>query len=185
MENVLIRNVKYNDAKVISEIYRPYVEDTAVTFEVTAPDEKEMLDRIKTISAKYPYLVAEISGEVIGYAYANVFKPRECYKWSVESSVYIRKGYTKSGIGKALYSELEKRLAKMGIVNIYASVVFTENSDEYVDNNSKCFHEHIGYTPCAHFKKCANKFGRWYDVVWLEKTIAEHLENPTEPVKAE
>lgn len=181
MENLIIREVNCNDAKAIAGIYKPYVENTAVTFELTAPDEIQMLERIKTITEKYPYVVAEKSGEVIGYAYANVFKGRECYKWSVESSIYVKKEYTKAGIGKALYCELEKRLEKIGIVNIYASVAYVEPADEYVDNNSKSFHEHIGYTPCAHFKKCANKFGRWYDIVWLEKSIAEHLGNPAEP----
>ncbi len=182
MADIIIRNVNYNDAQAIVQIYRPYVEETAVTFELTVPDEKEMLERIKTISAKYPYLVAEKNGEIIGYIYANVFKSRECYRWSVESSIYVKREYTKSGIGKALYRELEKRLVKMGIVNVYASVAYAEIADEYVDNNSKYFHEHIGYTPCAHFKKCANKFGRWYDIVWLEKNIAEHIENPAEPL---
>lgn len=179
--NIVIRTATVDDAAAILEIYRPYVENTAITFEYNVPSINEMKKRIITTLEKYPYLVAEKDGDILGYAYAGAFKTRDAYAWSCESSLYVRMAERGKGIGKMLYTELENRLNNMGIRNVCACIAYASEKDEYLDNSSLSFHEHMGYTLCAHFHACANKFGRWYDMVWVEKFLSSHEENPDMP----
>lgn len=105
---MIIRTVTEKDAHELLEIYRPYVEDTAITFEYDVPTVEEFSDRIRRISANYPYIAAVENGKIAGYAYAGVFKNRAAYDWSVEVTVYVKKGLHRKGIGAKLYSALEK-----------------------------------------------------------------------------
>ena len=129
---------------------------------------------------KYPYLVAEISGEPVGYAYAGSFKERAAYDWAVETTVYVREDMKKHGIGRALYTALEEALAAQGILNLNACIAFTENEDEYLTRDSVKFHEKMGFETAGRFHKCGCKLGHWYDIVWMEKHIGTHEENPAE-----
>ena len=86
-----IRPAKVDDAAALLRIYAYYVENTAVTFEYDVPTEDEFARRIAAISEKYPYLVLEDGGELMGYAYAGVFKDRAAYDWAVETTVYVRR----------------------------------------------------------------------------------------------
>ena len=113
----------------------------------------------------------------MGYAYANTFKDRAAYDYAVETTVYVDKSCKKSGIGKALYLELEKALAAKNIINLYACIAYPENDDEYLTKNSVQFHEHLGYKLVGRFHKCGYKFGRWYDMVWMEKFLSAHPHN--------
>jgi len=176
--NFNIRIAKKEDAKALLDIYAPYVENTAVTFECAVPTISDFEERIEHILEKYPYLVAELDGEIIGYTYAGPFKPRAAYDWSVETSIYVREDCRGTGIGKDLYYELEKMLKSQNIVNVYAAVAYIEEEDEYLTHNSVLFHEHVGFEAVGTFKKCANKFGRWYDLMWMEKKIGEHSDFP-------
>ena len=100
--NIKIKMAKISDAEKLLEIYAPYVTDTAVTFEYEVPLISEFADRIAHTLQKYPYLAAEYNGEIIGYAYASVFKPRAAYNRSCEVSIYIGKPFRRAGIGRAL-----------------------------------------------------------------------------------
>ena len=88
---MIIRTVTEKDAHELLEIYRPYVEDTAITFEYDVPSVEEFAERIRRISANYPYIAAVENGKIAGYAYAGVFKNRAAYDWSVEVTVYVKK----------------------------------------------------------------------------------------------
>ena len=182
MQKIEIRTATVDDAEDILKIYAPYVTDTAITFEYVVPSIDEFKNRIAGIIKKYPYIVAVIDGNIAGYAYAAAFKERAAYDWSVETTVYVDKSRKKSGIGKALYDELEKRLKKLNITNMYACIAYLEQEDEYLTKNSVQFHEHAGFKLAGEYHKCANKFGRWYNMVWMEKIIGEHTDNPL-PVK--
>lgn len=105
--NILIRPAYERDTAALARIYAYYVEKTAITFEYTAPDAVEMERRRQEISQHYPYLVAELDGQVVGYAYAHAFYGREAYAWSVESSIYVDVNVRKHGIGRTLYEALE------------------------------------------------------------------------------
>lgn len=172
--NTIIRSVISDDAAALSEIYRPYVENTAVTYEYDAPDASEFVRRIENTLKKYPYLAAEKNGEIIGYAYAGPFKSRKAYDRSVETSIYVKQGCQGCGVGRMLYESLEKELSQMGITNMYACIAYPETEDEYLNFNSRYFHEHMGFRLVGTFSKCAYKFGRWYGMIWMEKFIGEH-----------
>ncbi len=172
---IMIRDAQVADAKELLAIYTPYVEHTAVTFEYDVPSEEEFRQRIKTVQQKYPWLVAEVDGRVVGYAYASTFKARDAYQWAVETSIYVDQNMKRSGIGRQLHEALEQRLKAQGILNMNACISFIEPEDEYLTLDSVRFHEHLGYQTVAHFHQCGKKFNRWYDMIWMEKIIGEHL----------
>ena len=177
MKFVEIRTATVSDAEEILHIYEPYVRETAITFEYDVPSIYEFRERIKSILHKYPYLVAVYQDEIVGYAYAGKFHSRAAYSWSAEISIYVSNKMKKSGIGGRLFKELEARLKKMGVINLYACIAYTETADEYLTNNSVEFHEHMGFQLIGRFHKCGYKFNRWYDMVWMEKMIGEHKNN--------
>ena len=172
--DIIIRKVKTEDAESIAEIYKYYVENTAVSFEEEAPSVDEIKRRIIATTSKYPYLVSEFDGEIIGYAYASPFKPRSAYRFSVETSIYVKKDIRGKGTGRLLYEHLEKALSEQGIKNSNACIAYTSVEDEYLTNDSMRFHEALGYDLVGTFHKCAYKFGRWYDMIWMEKMLGEH-----------
>lgn len=180
MDNMKIRIAVKEDAYKLLEIYKPYVERTAITFEYDVPSVREFEERIMHILEKYPYLVAERNGEIVGYAYAGSFHSRAAYGWAVETTVYVRQDQKKTGIGKKLYDALEKVLAAQNILNLNACIAYPEKKDAYLTKNSVQFHEHLGYRFVGEFQKCGYKFGHWYNMVWMEKHIGEHPANPPE-----
>lgn len=177
-DNLKIRAVRLSDAEQLLKIYKPYIENTAITFEYDVPSVNEFAERINNIIQNYPYFVAEYDKRVVGYAYANVFKDRKAYDWSVETSIYIDQNEHRKGIGKALYSKLERALVLQGITNVNACIAYTKQEDEHLHNDSVKFHESLGYKSIGIFHKCAYKFNKWYDMVWMEKFIAPHKDMP-------
>ena len=175
-----IRVATPQDAKAIQAIYAPYVEQTAVTFEYEAPSVEEIRTRIETTLQRYPWLVAEEGGAVIGYAYAGTFKGRRAYDWSVEVSIYVKQDTRRNGVGRQLYSRLQELLAQMGITNINACVAYTEHDTPRLSTASVRFHKKLGFQMVGVFHQCAYKFDTWYDMCWLEKHIAPH-EDGTHP----
>lgn len=166
-----IRLAESKDILEIMEIYRYYVDNTDITFEYVLPTVEEFTARIRGIQEKFPYLVAEKDGRVVGYAYAGTFKGRAAYDWSVELSVYVDKDCKGEGIGTLLYEELEKCLKKQNIVNLYACIT-------YPNPTSQAFHEKMGYKTVAHFEKCGYKSGRWLDMIWMQKFLCERPQHP-------
>ena len=171
---VAIRPATPSDASAISAIYAPYVERTAISFEYDAPDEKEMSGRIEATLPNYPWLVAEQDGIVVGYAYLSPFKERPAYRWAAETSIYVEWNHRQSGVGRLLYSALEQEAKSHGILNLNACIAFREDMDEHLPSGSIPFHQRVGYTKAAHFHQCGFKFGRWYDIIWMEKIIGPH-----------
>lgn len=182
MKDIKIRTVTPADAEELLKIYAPYVENTAITFEYEVPTVQEFEGRIRNILKKFPYLAAEQDGEIVGYAYVSPFHERAAYQWGVETTVYVRGDKKKQGIGKALYEALENILALQNILNLNACIGYPKAEDEHLTKNSVQFHERMGYRFVGEFYKCGYKFGRWYNMVWMEKHIGEHTENPA-PVK--
>lgn len=180
MNNIRIRTARPEDAIELLEIYAPYVRETAVTYEYTVPSKEEFASRIRRTMEKYPYLVAEKDGEILGYAYAGAFHPRAAYAWDAEMSIYIKKDRKRSGIGKTLYEALEKLLAEQNILNVYACIACPEEEDEYLTKDSIRFHARMGYRIVGEFRECAYKFGRWYGMVWMEKRIGKRTADPAE-----
>lgn len=174
MESIKIRMAAESDAKELLSIYKPYVENTVISFEYEVPSEAEFRSRIAHTLEKYPYLVAEQGGKILGYAYAAPFKTRAAYDWSVETTIYLGEASKGLGIGRKLYGTLEKIVTAQNIINVNACIA-------YANSGSILFHEKLGYKTVAHFTKCGYKLGEWQDMVWMEKILREHPAKP-EPI---
>lgn len=181
MEEIKIRTANLSDSENILKIYEPYIIETAITFEYDVPELKDFEKRIQTTLEKYPYIVAEKNGDILGYAYASPFKGRIAYNHCAEVSIYVKKGSTGLGIGKKLYNVLEGILKLQGIINLYAFITLPDaGNDVFLDRNSYDFHKHMGYKTVGEFLKSGYKFERWYNVVCMEKLIGRHTESPDE-----
>lgn len=180
-ETITIRAASPDDAPALLAIYGPYVTQTAITFEYDIPSEEEFRRRIRSTLSKYPYLVAERNGELLGYAYAGPFKTRAAYAWSAEASIYVARDKKGRGIGRALYRTLEKVLAEQGILNLYACIADPQTEDAYLTGDSVAFHTHMGYRMAGRFHQCGCKFGRWYNMVWMEKQLGIHAPSQAAP----
>ena len=175
---MIIREATLSDAEAMLAIYAPYVEHTAVSFEYEVPTLDDFRNRIVRTQAKYPWIVAEVDGRIAGYAYAGDFKERAAFQWSVETSIYVDGSMKRSGIGRRLHEALEQRLVAQGIQNMNACIAYIEPEDEYLTQDSVRFHERLGYQKVAHFHRSGKKFGRWYDMIWMEKLIGEDAPQP-------
>lgn len=175
MQKLRIRPVTPSDAERLAEIFSYYVLNTAVAFEYEPMSAEVFRERIARTTEHYPYLVAEENGRVLGYAYAGPFVGRAAYAHSCELTIYLDPAAHKRGLGRALYMALEDRLREMGILNLYACIGDpVEDDDPYLTRNSEQFHAHMGFTKVGTFRKCGYKFGRWYNMIWMEKMIGEH-----------
>jgi phosphinothricin acetyltransferase len=166
-----IRSATKEDAERLLEIYSHYVENTAVSFEYDVPTAEEFRGRVTATLKKYPYLVAEDEGKIVGYSYAGVFKGRAAYDHCCEVTIYLDRECVGKGYGRALYEALEKELRSRGIVNLYACIADPITEDEYLTKNSERFHRAMGYVKVGDFHKCGYKFGRLYNMIWMEKII--------------
>jgi phosphinothricin acetyltransferase len=167
-----IRDVTMADIPYLLNIYAPYVEETAISFEYVIPTDDEFAHRVYYTIQRYPYLVAEKGGVIVGYAYATEFKEREAFQWSVETSVYVKRNERHCGIGRMLYNALESELRKRGFQSMCACIAYTnDKEDPYLTNDSVLFHNKMGFSKVAHFHHCGWKFLRWYDIVWMEKLL--------------
>jgi predicted acetyltransferase/ribosomal protein S18 acetylase RimI-like enzyme len=169
-----IRAAQIADAKKLLAIYAPYVRETAITFEYEVPTVEEFAARIAHTLDRYPYLVAEYDGEIVGYAYAGPLHERPAYDWAVETSIYIRQYRKGQGIGRTLYDALEEQLRRQNIVNVNACIASPVVEDMHLTKASILFHEKLGYQMVGEFHQCGYKFDTWYNMVWMEKMIGKH-----------
>ena len=114
----------------------------------------------------------------MGYAYANTFKNREAYDWSVETSIYVDENSRGKGLGLQLYKALENLLKKQGILNVNACITNPSEESKYVTKESILFHEKLGYRHVGTFHNSGYKFDEWFDMSWMEKSLGEHNLNP-------
>jgi L-amino acid N-acyltransferase YncA len=163
-----IRPSLESDLPAITAIYAHHVLHGTGTFETTAPSEAEMTSRRADVMAKgLPYLVAEDSGQVLGYAYCQWFKPRPAYRFSAEDSIYLHPDAAGKGLGRQLLADLAAQAEAVGIRKLIAVIGDSANAA------SIGVHRSQGFVPVGVFKSCGWKFGRWLDVVLMEKTLGE------------
>jgi phosphinothricin acetyltransferase len=153
----MLRPVREEDAPVICDIYNYYVEHSAVTFEEEPLSPRKMAERIRGIAGAYPYLVWEGEEGLTGYAYASRWKERVSYRFSVELSLYLRKGFEGRGMGTALMARLLEELRAQGL-HLAVSGITLPNK------RSVALHEKFGFEKAAHFREAGFKLGRWQDV---------------------
>jgi len=159
-----VRLATVADSEGILRIYAPYITDTVVSFETDVPTVDAFSARIERISVKYPFLVCEAVGGIIGYAYASQHRERAAYLYDADVSIYVLPEYHGTGIAGRLYDCLFAILAALGYKNIYAA---------YAEPNIKSFkfHQKFEFSVIGTHHKTGYKFGRWHDVTWLEKRI--------------
>jgi hypothetical protein len=173
---ISVRFANTHDAKKLLDIYAYYVKETAISFETEVPSVEEFKSRMEDILKNYPYIVACYNDEILGYAYLHPFVGRKAYDLSAETTIYLNPNKKHMGIGKKLYTVLEDIARVQNITNLYSCIGYVDEDDEYLNNNSAKFHEHMGYRMVGKFINCGHKFGRWYHMVWMEKIICEHKE---------
>lgn len=169
---MLIRPATETDAAAFAAIYAPVVEDTAISFETAAPDAAEMAARIARIMKTHPWLAAEASGEIAGYAYASPHRERAAYRWSVDVAVYVRDGARRRGAARALYARLFDILTAQKFHAAYAGIVLPNAA-------SVGLHEAMGFKAVGVYRNVGYKLGLWRDVGWWGRGLAP-LENPPE-----
>lgn len=162
------------DATACAGIYAPYVRDTAVSFETVPPSVTEMAQRMSDAQRLHAWLVAEIGGTVIGYAYAHNFAARPSYRWSCETSVYLDVDHRRSGVGTALYSQLLQRMVARGYRTALAGVTLPNTA-------SDALHRAIGFEPVGVYRNVGWKHGSWHDVAWYQKDLGPMTDPPGEP----
>ena len=182
-DRIIIRIADETDAGKLLEIYAPYVERTAITFEYTVPSLEEFQGRIRETLQKYPYVAAEKDGEILGYAYTGPLVKRAACNWAAETSIYLKENRRQMGIGRKLYEALEEISKSQNILNLNACIACPQKEDAYLTRNSVQFHEHMGYRFVGEFHQCGYKFGTWYNLVWMEKNLGDHIDSPGDVIR--
>lgn len=172
MTNIEIRMAEKEDVSGIIDIYKPYILDTAITFDEQVPTEEEMWQRVKTIQDETPYLVCRVDGTVAGYAYISAYRSRASYRWAKEISVYIHPLFRKKKIAYALYSALFDIAKAQGIYTLLAVITIPNEP-------SIRFHEKLGFVKCAEFKNIGYKMDSWQTVGWWQFGLFENVKQPS------
>ena len=168
-----IRAATPDDAAAFASIYAPYVTDSAVSFETEAPDAEEMRSRVAAGGGLYAWLAAE-EGEVVGYANAAAFRARRAYRFTVETSVYLRRGAEGRGLGRALLEPLLALLEAQGFTQAIAAITLPNEA-------SVRLHERLGFVAAGAYRRVGWKMGGWRDVGLWQRPLAPALVPPPEP----
>lgn len=159
--------VPKNDADEILRIYKPFIENTAITFELEVPSVRDFSQRLSSISAVHPFLVCEIDSRVAGYAYASTFRTRSAYDWCKELSVYVDPEFRSRRVAKALYSCCIDILKEQGICQLIGGIALPNDV-------SVAFHEKLGFRHAGTLSKVGYKFEKWWDVGFWELSISNN-----------
>jgi len=170
-----IRLAEQRDAEAIAAIYRPFVEVTAISFEVTPPDRAEIARRVEETGRTHPWLVCDVDDHVVAYAYASAHRTRSAYQWSVDTSVYVDPRYQRRGIGRGLYTSLFGILAAHGFRNAFAGIALPNPA-------SVRLHESLGFTAIGVYDHVGYKLGAWHSVGWWQLTLLALGAHPAPPI---
>jgi len=165
MTNPIIRPVSAADAEAIAHIYNYYIENTVVTFEEAAVSAADMAARItETQGLALPWLVAEVEGAIAGYAYSRPWRPRSAYRYSAETTIYLKRGHEGRRIGTTLYSALLPLLRERGIHVVIGGVALPNDA-------SVALHERLGFERVATFRQVGFKHDKWVDVAYWQLVL--------------
>ena len=168
-----IRFINMEDYPRVLEIYAPYIMETAISFEAEVPTLEAFSQRIEKISSKFPWLVYEENGQVLGYAYGSTHRSRYAYNWSCEVTVYLDQKHTKKGIGSSLYNQLFTMLKEQGFYNLFAGITQPNEASNRI-------HEKLGFKKIGTYENIGFKFSKWHDVSWYQLEINAG-DNPQPP----
>lgn len=168
---MVVRDAEPADAAACAAIYAPYVEETAISFELTPPDAVEMAARIAAAQRAHAWLVAESDGRVVGYAYGRPFHERAAYRWSCEVSVYVARDRRRTGAGRALYEALFARLNILGYHTAVAGMTLPNAA-------SAALHHELGFEPVGTYRRIGWKYDAWHDVAWVQLSLTDPATTP-------
>lgn len=166
-ERLCIRAARAEDIPAITQIYNEYILHSTATFETEVLAEAEMLRRLRDIMPEYPYLVAEVGGEVAGYCYAHPWKERFAYRHTLEATVYLSPDQRGRGMGRQLMERLVATCRTMSGCHALVACITAENEA------SCALHRKLGFRQVSCFREVGYKFGRWLDVVDYEMLFPE------------
>jgi phosphinothricin acetyltransferase len=172
--NSVVRPASPQDAAACLAIYRPYVQDTAITFEIEVPPAGEMAGRIAAARDTHEWLVLEHDDQIIGYAYAHAFNPRAAYQWSAETSIYIGVDHQRAGGGRKLYAQLLGRLTERGYRRAFAGITQPNEA-------SNGFHRSFGFRHAGLYRRVGWKRDGWHDVAWMQVDLLGTAEQDCPP----
>lgn len=170
----MIRMATPEDAAEIADIYAPYVRDTAISFETVPPDVRQMRSRLTATLARLPWLVMTDGDIIGGYAYASPHGERAAYRWSVDVSLYLGGAYHRQGHGRRMYGALFNVLGAQGYINAYSAIVLPNPA-------SVGLHEAMGFDRVGVFTGVGCKLGRWWDIGWWHRPLADRPALPDDP----
>ena len=172
---MLIRRAIPADASAVAEIYAHYVRHTAVTFATEPPTPADYAARMADV--RFPFLVAENEGRVMGFVYAAPFRTKEAYRWDVELTIYLVPGQEGRGTGSALMEVCLQCLTAQGFLNAYSCITLP-------NERSVGLHRRFGFRELGIFPGTGYKLGKWHDVIWMGKVLGsfDHAPEETKPV---
>jgi L-amino acid N-acyltransferase YncA len=168
-----IRLATGNDAAAIAAVYRPYVEDSRISFEEVAPDAAEISRRMA--NPIHPWLVVEDCGGIFGFASTSAMRNRKAYRWSVETGLYLKPEAHGRALGRRLLAAHLRLLERQGFVTIVAGIALPNPA-------SVALHEKVGFTLSGIERGVGYKLGEWVDVGRWQKDLAPRSETPVEPL---
>ncbi len=160
----MIRAATRHDGPSLASIYNPYVTELVTSFEYEPVDGPEMAGRVDRVTARYPWLVCERGGEILGYAYASRWKERQAYHYCAETTIYLRQGAEGQGIGTELYTELLRALPVHDVKIAIGCIALPNEA-------SVALHEKLGFAKVGHFPAVGFKFDRWIDIGYWRKAL--------------
>jgi phosphinothricin acetyltransferase len=171
-----IRSARASDAEAVAAIYRPAVDGSVISFELDAPSADVMARRIAETTRAYPWIVCDIDGDVMGYAYASRHAERAAYRWTVNVSVYVAPAFHRRGIGRGLYLSLFAILEAQGYRLTCAGITLPNVA-------SVNLHQSMGFAPVGVYRRVGYKLGAWRDVGWWQRALApDDGRPPSEPI---
>jgi phosphinothricin acetyltransferase len=162
------------DAGACAAVYEPFVTDSAISFEETPPDAAEFANRIERITRRHPWLVAELDGEVVGFAYGSPHRERAAYRWAADVSVYLAAKAHRRGIGRELYQTLFELLKRQGLQTLCAGITLPNEA-------SVGLHEALGFRRIGVYRRIGFKRGCWRDVGWWQLELLPANSPRSEP----
>ena len=165
-----IRSINEKDIRQVLNIYNWYIENTSYTLETERLNFAQFRNRIRDITAFYPWIVLEDNGIILGYAYLSSFNQRSAYQWSADLSLYLHHDSIHQGLGSMLYKEIEKRAIEQGFINLI-SIITSENPA------SLAFHKKHGFKECGFLDTVGYK-KNWLGVTFCKKKIQNESNHP-------
>ncbi|BBZ70100.1 GNAT family N-acetyltransferase [Mycobacterium paraseoulense] len=173
-----VRPAYAEDAAGCLAVYRPYVEDTTISWEIEVPSVGEMASRIAAAREAHEWLVLERAGRVVGFAYGHALVRLPSFQWSAETGIYVDSDQRRTGAGRRLYTRLLRRLTERGYRRAFAGI--TQPNEASVE-----FHRSFGFRDAGLYRRVEWKHGRWHDVAWMQLDLfgaAEQVDEPPGPI---